>query len=61
MSHLRTALPHPGPFRPRRRALLAVAAASLTALLGVALTSGALAEDEEVLRQPTVYGVSHAQ
>ncbi|MFF5364022.1 hypothetical protein ACFY4I_32345 [Streptomyces scabiei] len=51
----------PRPFRPRRRALLAVAAVSLTALLGGALTSGALTEDEEVRRPPTVYGISHDQ
>ncbi|WEH15109.1 hypothetical protein [Streptomyces sp. VNUA24] len=53
--------PQPRPFRPRRRALLAVAAVSLTALLGGALTSGALTEDEEVRQPPTVYGVSHGQ
>ncbi|MDX3520817.1 hypothetical protein [Streptomyces scabiei] len=47
--------------RPRRPALLAVAAVSLTVLLGGALTSGALTEDEEVLRPSTVYGVSHGQ
>ncbi|MEH0506858.1 hypothetical protein [Streptomyces scabiei] len=51
----------PRPFRPRRRALLAVAAVSLTALLGGALTSGALTEDEEVRQPPTVYGISHGQ
>jgi hypothetical protein len=51
----------PRPFRPRRRALLAVAAVSFTALLGGALTSGALTEDEEVRQPPTMYGIPHDQ
>ncbi|MFM9595985.1 hypothetical protein ACKI1J_44490 [Streptomyces scabiei] len=51
--------PHVPRARPRRRAVLAVAAVSLTALLGGALTSGALAEDEEIRQPPTAYGVSH--
>jgi hypothetical protein len=51
----------PRPFRPRRRALLAVAAVSLTAILGGALTSGALTEDEEVRQPPTMYGIPHGQ
>jgi hypothetical protein len=44
--------------RPRRRAVLALAALSLTALLGGALTSGALTEDEEVRETRTVYDAS---
>ncbi|EMF54102.1 MULTISPECIES: hypothetical protein [Streptomyces] len=41
--------------RPGRRRVLAVAALSLTALLGGALTSGALTEDEEVRDTRTVH------
>lgn len=44
--------------RSRRRVVLAVAALSLTALLGGALTSGALIEDEEVREPRTVYDAS---
>ncbi|GAQ66960.1 hypothetical protein [Streptomyces scabiei] len=61
VSEMSAARPRPHPLRLRRRALLAVAAVSLTALLGGALTSGALTEDEEVRQPPTAYGIAHGQ